>query len=128
MLATGPRPLFPHYRRHLFYSPAFCRMPGRVPYKWRVSCSALLQRLLHLHLLFLVPGTSGVRSRCLPPVHKHDLYRESPGSKASDILKFNPMKEEKPPLFSTWSRMYLFVMALHALVIAVLYFFTLNYH
>ncbi|WP_158640668.1 hypothetical protein [Anseongella ginsenosidimutans] len=34
---------------------------------------------------------------------------------------------QKPPLFDTWKNMYLFVLALHALVIAALYFLTMNY-
>lgn len=41
-----------------------------------------------------------------------------------------PSAEEdlgKPPLFKTWRGMYLAVLILHALVIAVLYIFTLNY-
>lgn len=33
----------------------------------------------------------------------------------------------KPPLFNTWKGMYVFVLCLHTLVIAALYFFTLNY-
>lgn len=33
----------------------------------------------------------------------------------------------KPPLFNTWNGMYLFVLALHAVVIAALYILTLNY-
>ncbi|MFS8615182.1 MAG: hypothetical protein FWJ85_00050 [Solitalea sp.] len=34
---------------------------------------------------------------------------------------------EKPPLFRSWKQMYAFILVLHALVIAVLYIFTLNY-
>lgn len=33
----------------------------------------------------------------------------------------------KPPLFNTWKGMYVFVLCLHALVIAALYFLTMNY-
>lgn len=38
-----------------------------------------------------------------------------------------PLTENKPPLFSNWKSMYVFVLVLHALIIALMYLFTLNY-
>lgn len=48
-------------------------------------------------------------------------------NKNQRVAEQKALEEHKPPLFDNWNGMYVFVLVLHALVIAALYFLTLNY-